>query len=316
MNIFPKKQEETGREKVIIVENVSNKYNDEFFLKNISFVVYKGEIFSIIGLSGSGKSTLLKTIVGLEKKLGGTISVLGNNIFFTRKMVGFSPQQDSFFSDLSISQNMELFSSMNGVSYKTGKELGKEYLKMLGMEGFDEKKPKELSGGQKKRLNIILSCLHSPKLLILDEPFAALDYYNRRILWDFLISLKNRGITIVLTTHLLNEAQEYSSRVLVLKNGKKFGYGTFNEIKEKIGFNYLLHIKMSHVANSFIDSLTHFCMLKKIRIVYNLKKELLFAVAGGEDKSTIEGFMKRNNQEFTEVEFRPPNLDEVILASR
>jgi ABC-2 type transport system ATP-binding protein len=293
-----------------------NKYNGKIFLDNISFNVYKGEIFSIIGLSGSGKTTLLKALVGLENKYSGSISVFGKRLFFSKKLVGFSPQQDSFYYELTILENLKLFGGMNGVDNKSALSIGKEYLKMLSMDGYEERRPKDLSGGQKKRLNIILSCLHSPKLLILDEPFAALDYYNRRILWDFLSGLRNRGVTIVLTTHLLNEAQDYSSRVLILKNGKKFAYGTFSDIKEKIGFNYMFHIKLVNASASFLESLKNFCTLKKIRLIYNIKKEVLFAVASGSEKNMIETFVKRNDQEFSEIEFRPPNLDEVMLASR
>lgn len=272
MKAFEKQATESGREKAIVVNSIYNKYSGKIFIENMSFTVYKGEIFSIIGLSGSGKSTLLKTIVGLEGKSSGSISIFGKNLFFSKGLIGFSPQQDSFFSDLTINENLVLFGSMNGVDKKTSLRFGKEYLRMLSMEGFEERKPRELSGGQRKRLNIILSCLHSPKLLILDEPFSALDYYNRKILWDFLVALKNKGVTIVLTTHLLNEAQDYSTRVLILKNGKKFGYGTFNEIKEKIGFNYLLHIKLNAVSASFLDAIRNFCNLKMSELFIILKR--------------------------------------------
>ena len=99
-------------------------------------------------------------------------------------------------------------------------------------------------------------------MLILDEPFAALDYLNRRLLWDFLIDLKNRGSSIILTTHLLNEAEEYSSRMLILKNGKKFAYGTFSDIKEKIKFSVLFHVKFDRLSKSFYSELKAFCDFK------------------------------------------------------
>lgn len=315
MKLFSK-QDTRGRNKPIIVKKLYNKYNGEIFLNNINFVVYRGEIFSLIGLSGSGKSTLLKTIVGIKSKSSGEVRIFGKNIFFTKKKIGFSPQKDSFFDNLSVIENIKLFSSLYGTKKEKGLKIGRKYLKQLEMDNFENKNPKKLSGGQRKRLNIILSCLHLPKLLILDEPFAGLDYYNRKILWDFITGLKNKGVTIMLTTHLLNEAQDYSSRVFILKNGKKFGYGTFKEVKEKIGFKYLYHIKLSYLSLSFIKILKQYCSLKRIKMIYSLKKEILFGLESDNEKKLINAFLKKKKQKFTEVAFRKPNLDEVILASR
>lgn len=310
------KKPKIGRDKAVIAKNVSNKYEKKEFLNNISFVVYKGELFSIIGLSGGGKSTLLKTLIGLNAKSSGEVYFFGRNLFLTKKLIGFSPQEDSFYEDLTINENITLFSELNSVSSEKGIKLGLEYLNKLKMKGLEKTYPKELSGGQKKRLNIILSCLHSPKLLILDEPFAGLDYYNRRVLWDFLTSLKNKGVTIILTTHLLEEAQEYSTRVLILKKGKKFAYGTFKDVKSRIRFNYLYHIKFNHLSRKFYENMKHFTMLKKIRIIYSFRKEVQFALNSLKDKEVINRFLGSKKQSYTEISTREPNLDEVMLASK
>ena len=224
----------------------------------------------------------------------------------------FMPLND----DLTIQENVELFSELNGISKEKGEKIGRELMKRLKIEKFKNKYPKILSGGQRKRLNIILSCLHSPKLLILDEPFAGLDYYNRRLLWDFLTSLRNKGVTIVLSTHLLKEAQEYSSRVLILKNGKKFAYGTFKDIKHRIRFNYIYHIKLSSISRKFLESLRHFSVLKKIKILYTFRREIQFAINSLNDKFIIKDFLQRKKQSFTEIGLREPHLDEVMLASK
>jgi ABC-2 type transport system ATP-binding protein len=165
-------------------------------------------------------------------------------------------------------------------------------------------------------VNIILSTLNKPKLLILDEPFAGLDYYNRRILWDFLTELKNRGVSIVITTHLLKEAQDYSSRVLILKNGKKFAYGTFSEIKSKVKFNYIYHVKFSNLSKSFFEKLNDFCRFKGMKIIYNFKREVQFALNSMDEKAKIDNFLSKSGQNFTEVSINEPNLDEVMLMSK
>jgi ABC-type multidrug transport system ATPase subunit len=312
---FFKKKESTGRNKVLIVKHLSNKYNNKKFLDNISFVVYKGEIFSIIGLSGSGKSSLLKNIIGLYPKSSGEVYFFGKHPFFSKKEIGYCHQEDSFLPDLTLMENIELFSSINGVKKKIGTKIGLECLKKFKIERFKENYPTKLSGGQKKRLNIVLSCLHSPKILILDEPFAGLDYFNRRLLWDFLTDLKNKGTSIILTTHLLNEAQNYSSRVLIMKNGKKFTYGTFSEIMEKIRFNHVYYIKFNHLSKSFFEKLKSFCIFKKIKIIYTYKREVQFALNTLAEKEKIVNFLTKNKQNYIDISLSEPTLDEFMLVS-
>jgi len=310
-----KKEESSGRNKVLAVKNLSNVYSKKKFLDNISFVVYNGEIFSIIGLSGSGKSTLLKNIIGLSPKSGGEVYFFGKHPLFSKQMIGYCHQEDSFLPDLTVMENIELFSKISGIKKELGMKNGAEFLKKFRIERHKDDFPDRLSGGQKKRLNIILSCLHLPKLLILDEPFSALDYFNRRLLWDFLTDLKNRGTSIVLTTHLLNEAQEYSSRVLILKNGKKFAYGTFAEIREKIKFNHLYYVKFSKLSKSFFEKLKSFCDFKKIKIIYTYKRELQFALESLKQKEIINSFLSKNGQVYGEISTSEPSLDEFMLVS-
>ncbi|MDD4353089.1 MAG: ABC transporter ATP-binding protein [Candidatus Nanoarchaeia archaeon] len=312
---FFKKEEAIGRNKALVVKNLSNVYSGKKFLDNISFVVYYGEIFSIIGLSGSGKSSLLKNILGLYPKSSGEVYFFGKHPFFSKKMVGYCHQDDSFLPDLTIMENIELFSSINGIKKEIGIKNGIEFLKKFRIEKHKDDFPNKLSGGQRKRLNIVLSCLHSPKLLILDEPFAGLDYFNRRLLWDFLTDLKNKGVSIIITTHLLTEAQEYSSRMLIMKNGKKFTYGTFSEIREKIKFNHLYYIRFNRLGKAFFEKLKSFCEFKKIKIIYTYKRELQFALENLEQKNKITSFLEKNKQNYVEISTSEPSLDEFMLVS-
>ncbi|MDD2678934.1 MAG: ABC transporter ATP-binding protein [Candidatus Nanoarchaeia archaeon] len=304
-----------GRNKALVAKNVSNSYNKKKFLENINFVVYQGEIFSIIGLSGSGKSSLIKVIIGLCPKTSGKIFLFGRHPFFSKKMVGYCHQEDSFLPNLTLMENIELFSSITGAKKKSAIKIGMDFLKKFRLEKHKDDYPFILSGGQRRRLNIVLSCLHSPKLLILDEPFAGLDYYNRRLLWDFFTDLKNRGVSIVLTTHLLNEAQDYSSRVFILKNGKKFAYGTFSDILGKARFNHLYHIRFNHLSKSFFEKMKSFCDFKKIRIIYSYKREIQFALENLSEKSRIDEFLKKNGQSYDELALAEPTLDEFMLVS-
>ncbi len=305
------------KRKILEIKNLQNKYDNKVFINNLSFTVYRGEIFSIIGLSGSGKSTLLKLISGILPKSGGKVRFWNRGLFWIKNLIGYSPQEDSFFNNLTIKENIILFSEILGVNKKKGIERGRRLLEIVKMKEYLNEECSNLSGGEKKRLNIILSCLHEPRLLILDEPFAGLDYYNRKILWDFIVGLKNKSTSIILTTHLLQEAQKYSSRMLILKDGKKFNYGTFKNIKKKIGFNYLYHIKFSRrLSKKNHEQIKHYLLLKNIPIIYNHKKEFQFSVKNEKEKEIISDYLKNKKLSFDEISFRKPNLDEVMLMSK
>ena len=233
--LFKKKKETRVRVNVrdLVVLRGSKK-----IIRGLSFNVSKGQIYGVVGLSGSGKSTVLKSLVGLLLKQG-EVKLSGG--------YGYCPQEDAFFEDLTIKENIVLFGSLNGVREEKSLKKGRELLKSLLMLEKMNSIASSLSGGQKKRLNIIISILHSPKIIILDEPFAGLDYYNRKILWDFLKHLKNTGYTILLTTHLLNEAEDNCSEVLVLRNGKKFAAGSVRQILKRRGVDVVISLRTNYV---------------------------------------------------------------------
>ena len=229
------------RHKPFSADKVRFSYEDKEILKNISLNLKKGTITSIIGSSGCGKSTFLNLAAGIiSKKHSGKIRIFGKSNIFKKKSIGFVPQEIAVIPDLTINDNIKIAGLNHGISSRVALGHAKYLLQTLRLSENTDKKPTELSGGQKVRLNIILSVLHDPDIFILDEPFVGLDFQNRRLLWHFLEQMKNRGKTILLTSHLLSETQEHANSLIILKEGRIYFKGTVTKLKEKLDIKPLI----------------------------------------------------------------------------
>ncbi|MBR9678858.1 MAG: ABC transporter ATP-binding protein [Nanoarchaeota archaeon] len=289
----------------VSVRNLVVSRGNKKIICGLSFNVSKGQIYGVVGLSGSGKSTVLKSLVGLLLKQG-YVKLFG--------CYGYCPQEDAFFEDLTVKENLVLFGSLSGVQEEKVLKKGVVLLKQLLMFDKLDSVSSSLSGGQKKRLNIILSILHSPKIIILDEPFAGLDYYNRKVLWSFLRHLKNTGYTILLTTHLLNEAEDNCSEVLVLKNGKKFAAGSVKQILKRRGVDVVISLRTNYVNKDKEEDIKIYCKRNKVRVL-ELKKNSIILALSYVNKGLFYSFLSRKKIVFEEVFSRVPELDDVFLMS-
>jgi len=277
-------------------------------IKNITFKVRKRDIFGIVGLSGSGKTTLLKLILGLLKKKDGKVSFYGKSLWRSKKIIGFCPQGHSFFEELTVRENILLFGSLYGAKNPLG--VGRKMLKKLEMEEKLDEPAGNLSGGQKTRLNVILSLLHEPKLIFMDEPFTGLDYYNRNLLWNFIKRLRRRGCTVILTTHLLDEAQKNCTKLLVLKEGKKFVYGNVEDIKEKVGLDYVYEVKFKSLSKRALKEIITSCKEEGIDVLNVQIDTLLFGVRK-EKKRAFQRLLRYYEHEI--VSSRKPNINDLFL---
>lgn len=302
--------------KPLETEGVGFSYPNQEVLRDVSLSLREGEIVAIIGKSGSGKSTFLKLVAGIiSKKHKGEIKVFGKPKIFSKDQIGFVPQEISFIPDLSIEDNVKIFGLNLGMSEEQSIKKSYELLKMLKLEEDLKKKPTEMSGGQKVRLNIILSLLHDPKILILDEPFVGLDFLNRRLLWHFLESLKKKGKSIVLTSHLLTETQEHVDRLIILSKGKVFFSGNLSKLKEKLKVNYIYELRFSHLSKENLDKIKKYCAYKELPILDIYEKYMMFGLKSEREKGTLVTSLEKLNLKFQEVSYREPNLDEIFLKT-
>lgn len=209
------------------VQNISKRFEVEkeelVVLKNVSFEVEKDQFLNIVGPSGSGKSTLLRIIAGLEKPTSGEL------VWAEEAKIGFVFQNFALFPYMSVFENIEFGLKMVGVKKDARVKIVQELIDEVGLEGFEDKHPKELSGGMKQRVGIARALAIEPSVLLLDEPFSSLDEFTAEVLRKLLLDLwKAKGITIIMVTHLVSEALELSNRIAVMS----LGPGTVKEVVE------------------------------------------------------------------------------------
>lgn len=300
----------------LLTEAIGFSYSNTHVLDDVSLKLRKGEILAIIGKSGSGKSTFLKLIAGIiNTRYKGKIKIFGLPKFLNKDEIGFVPQEDAFIPDLSIEDNIKVMGLNFGVSEKTATENARKLMLQLLINEPLKKKPTELSGGQRVRLNIILSLLHNPNIIILDEPFSGLDYKNRRILWHFLKSMQKQGKSIILTSHLLTEIQEYVDRIIILKEGTIFFSGNLEKLKDKLGIHYIFEVRFSKINELAYKEIKKHCIVKEIKILDSYEKYMMFGITNERARNNFINLFKKLNVSFIEIGFREPNLDEIFMSA-
>ncbi len=208
---------------LLTIKNVKKRYGEKEALKGITLDIYEGEIFGLLGVNGAGKTTLSSIIATLHPASSGDVLYRGNSIYQDlvsyRSQLGFCPQKPNLNDMLTLEQNLSAAGRYYGMDEHAIKErIG--YLKeQFCLEQYFSMTSAELSGGYKQRFMIARSLMHSPKLLLLDEPTVGLDPQIRRQLWSIIRELKKEGVTILLTTHYLDEAEQLSDRVCILDQG-------------------------------------------------------------------------------------------------
>lgn len=295
-------------------QDVKFSYGKQEVLKDITLEIKESTITAIIGKSGCGKSTFLKLISGIiSKSHKGKIKIFGKRKIFGKGKLGFVPQELSIIPDLSIKDNIKLAGLNLGVSEKKAIQKASFLMDLLKLNESLDKKPKELSGGQKVRLNIILSLLHDPQFLILDEPFVGLDFKNRKLLWHFLESMQKKGKAIILTSHLLSETEEHVNRIIILKNGKVFFSGKPEKLKNRLKIKYIYETKFTYLSKENLQKIKDNCYIKKIPLLDHYDKYIMFALKDENTKTQLTKIFSKLNLTYEELSLREPNLDEIFL---
>lgn len=218
-------------------KGVKKRYGAKDVLSDVSMNVEEREIFGLVGSSGGGKSTLLKILVGMSDATDGKIIFQDKNVLqrpeILRKSTGFATQKNMLFDELTLKENAYYFGRLYGMRRKDIRTRFNELTYLLGLSGFESLQIRNFSGGMVKRANLLISLIHSPKLLILDEPTVGLDPVLRDILWKYIHNINVGGTTIIVISHLLDEVEQNCDRVAILKSGKIVAIGTVEQYRRK-----------------------------------------------------------------------------------
>lgn len=212
---------------IITVKNLTKKYGDFTAVDGISFAVHQGETFGILGPNGAGKTTTLEMMEGLKGMSGGEVVLDEKNVAThvreVKAVIGVQLQASSFFDGLNLKELIETFAALYGKKVDA-----MELLHDVQLKEKWKSQVKELSGGQKQRLSIAVALVNQPKVLFLDEPTTGLDPQARRNLWDLINHIKSRGVTIILTTHYMEEAEVLCDRIAIMDHAKIIAFDTPN----------------------------------------------------------------------------------------
>ena len=219
----------------IQIDRLTKRYKDVTAVNELSLKIAEGELFSLLGVNGAGKTTTIKMLSCLTSPTSGDAMVLGESITknpaAVKARIGVSPQETAVAAGLTVRENLELICGIYGFPKEKTAEKVSSLSSMLSLEGVLNKKAAKLSGGYARRLSIAMALISEPKVLFLDEPTLGLDVLARSELWDIIRSLKGK-VTIILTTHYMEEAEALSDRIAIMKEGKLLVCDTADAIKK------------------------------------------------------------------------------------
>jgi ABC-2 type transport system ATP-binding protein len=235
-----KMEEKTVNEiPVLEISGLFKSFDKKSVLIDIDFEVKKGEIFALLGPNGAGKTTMIRIILDIFRPDSGRVSVLGGPFSEeTKNRIGYLPEEGGIDKKLKLSECIRFFASLKEMSDTA--RATETWLSRMNLSDYRDKKVGELSKGMSRRLQFIISVIHTPEILILDEPFYGLDPVNKKLIKDTLLELNREGMTIIMSTHQMDEVEKMCDRLLMLNRGKIVLYGDINEIRESFGYSVSL----------------------------------------------------------------------------
>ena len=223
------------------LDSVTKRYGALTALDNVSLEIHRGEFFGLLGPNGAGKSTLMSLVAGLRAPDAGTIALddrpLSTATFAARYSLGLVPQSIALYEDLSAEQNLRVFGELYGLRGATLHERINEALHAVQLADRRRDQVKTFSGGMQRRLNLVAALLHRPKVLLCDEPTVGVDPQSRNAIFEFLEKLNREGLTVVYSTHYMEEATRLCSRIGIIDHGRILALGTLDELLTRLPFD-------------------------------------------------------------------------------
>jgi ABC-2 type transport system ATP-binding protein len=222
-------------------------------VEDVSFTVRHGEVFGLLGSNGAGKSTVIRMLTGLLRPTGGRGLVLGTDVAKrpeeVRRRIGYMTQRFSLYDDLTVVQNLRFYGGIYGLSGAALAQRVDWALGVAGLAGKERLLTRSLPGGWKQRLALASAVLHDPQVVFLDEPTGGVDPVSRRQFWDLIDEMAQRGVTIIVTTHYLDEA-EHCGRIALMRAGRLVALGTVNELKQVFAGRVVLEVSCPRVLDA------------------------------------------------------------------
>ena len=297
-------------ESLISARGLTKKFGDFTAVDGIDFDVAKGESFGLLGPNGAGKSTTMRIIAATSRRTSGTISILGRDPEEhgpqVRAHLGVVPQQDNLDTELTVTENLYIYGRYFGLSKKFVNNKVEELLAFAQLEEKKDVKVEALSGGMKRRLTIARALVSEPDILMLDEPTTGLDPQARHILWDRLFRLKEDGVTLIITTHFMDEAEQLCDRLVVMDKGKIMAEGSPAELIKQYATREVLEVRFGSDRNKEVAPI----LRQMCDRIEELPDRILLYVEDGE--SLLEAITAKKLHPNTSL-VRRSSLEDVFL---
>jgi ABC-2 type transport system ATP-binding protein len=296
---------------MIEIKNVSKHYKSITALDDVSLEIKPGEFFGLLGPNGAGKSTLMNMIAGYIDYDSGSITYEGNIIsrdsLHIRKKFGLAPQSLALYEDISAEANLKIFGSLYTSKSQKLKMNIADKLYTAGLYERRKDLVKTFSGGMKRRLNLIAALLHKPKVLLCDEPTVGVDPQSRNAIFDYLQEINNSGITVIYTTHYMEEAERLCKRIGIIDKGKIIALGTKEELLNMLPYKEEIFILKNEKTVAYLDSFRNFGEITEKEEKYEIKLK-------SETKlSEVLKFFEDRGIGYWNIEFKNPTIEELFL---
>ncbi len=297
----------------ITVEDLEYQYGKNKAVNGISFKVKKGEIFSFLGPNGAGKTTTINVLTTLLPIQKGKISISGFDLRTQpdeiRKSIGIVFQSETLDWNLTVEETLEFHGRLYAIPKKTRKDRINELIQIVKLEDKRKEFVKNLSGGMKRKLEIARGLLTRPKVLFLDEPTIGLDPNSRMRIWNYIKRVNKEGVTIFLTTHYMDEADQLSDTICIIDRGKIIANGFSEILKQSLGMD-VIYLKTDQNEKTFE-------IIKKMREIKNLRKtpsELMISVEDGpKNIPKLIDLIRTQDIEIKSINLKKPTLDDVFI---
>ncbi len=300
---------------VVKIDKLVKRYKELVAVDHLSFEIYEGEVFGLLGPNGSGKTTTINCLLSLLSYDKGEIQIFGKDMSPTaydiKQEIGVVMQNVAVFDELTVYENIDYFCGLYVKDKAKRKQLVEEAIAFVGLEDFKKFRPKKLSGGLLRRLNIACGIAHKPKLIIFDEPTVAVDPQSRNKILEGITQLNREGATIIYTSHYMEEVEQICSRLVIMDKGKVIAGGTIDELKSNIRCTETIVVETKGIPEDIVQGAGN---IEHVFEVQYDKNVLTVRCSGGKHNVVrLLGYLQDNNVHIGRVQSERPTLNTIFL---
>lgn len=299
---------------IIKVENLVKRYKELVALDHLNLSINEGEVFGLLGPNGSGKSTAINCMLSLLQYDGGEVTIMGKKMtpasYDIKSKIGVVPQDMAVYEELTVRENIDFFCGLYIKDKATRKQYVDEAIEFVGIKEFENFRPKKLSGGLKRRLNIACGIAHKPKIIFFDEPTVAVDPQSRNKILEGILELNKNGATIIYTSHYMEEIEQLCTRLSILDKGQVIASGTIPEIKRMIKKNEIVTAEVIGLDPKVVDTLK---MDNDVLTANYQGKTLKVEAAGKSNIVKVMSLLEKEGYEVQQIYSVQPSLNDVFL---